>query len=150
MGEIMERVDLILHQTENNSFVEQNENMIQDFQKINKVYRDSGIHDITNKCNQNQNFARSFSNSEQVMFTSIDCKPDLKDNTVKENKDSNNNNNNNNNKPSKIKPYASISDDCNELFKKKQEKSNFMNRWNASVVDSIDFQGSKKTCDVKD
>jgi hypothetical protein len=36
------------------------------------------------------------------------------------------------------------------LFKKKQEKSNFMNRWNASVVDSIDFQGSKKTCDVKD
>merc|ERR1711865_1055895 len=106
MGEIMERVDLTLHQTENNSFVEQNENMIQDFQKINKVYRDSGIHDITNKCNQN--------------------------------------------KPSKIKPYASISDDCNELFKKKQEKSNFMNRWNASVVDSIDFQGSRKSCDVKD
>jgi hypothetical protein len=25
-----------------------------------------------------------------------------------------------------------------------------MNRWNASVVDSIDFQGGKKACDVKD
>jgi len=25
-----------------------------------------------------------------------------------------------------------------------------MNKWNASVVDSIDFQGKGKACDVKD
>eukprot|EP00801_Mesodinium_rubrum_P004536 Mrub_04539.p1 GENE.Mrub_04539~~Mrub_04539.p1 ORF type:complete len:391 (+),score=129.13 Mrub_04539:53-1174(+) len=111
--------------------------MIQDFQKINKVCRDSGIHDITNKCNPN--FTRSFSNSEQVMFTSVDRKPEVKD--IKEYQ---------NNKPNKLKPYASISDEPHEILNKRQEKSNFMNRWNASVVDSIDFQGDKKNCDIRD
>jgi hypothetical protein len=73
------------------------------------------------------------------MFTSVDRKPDLKEN--KEYHD---------NKPSKLKPYASISDDSHDLLKKKQEKSNFMSRWNASVVDSIDFQGEKRNCDIRD
>jgi hypothetical protein len=33
---------------------------------------------------------------------------------------------------------------------KKNFNSNFMNKWNASVVDSIDFQCGQRACDVKD
>ena len=70
----MERVNQSVKNEVSNSFVEQNENLISDFQKINKNYRDSGIKDITNQ--HSTNFTRTFSNSEQVMFNSVDRKPD--------------------------------------------------------------------------
>jgi len=69
------------------------------------------------------------------MFTSVDRKPEM--GAISH-------------KPNKIRPYSSISDETADLDARKKVASNFMNRWNASVVDSIDFQGDKKACDIKD
>lgn len=52
--------------------------------------------------------------------------------------------------PHKLKQYQSITESTTEFIKYKDVQTCFMERWKASVVESIDFQAELKGVDLKE
>lgn len=94
---------------------------------------DADIRDITNKY-ESSKMSRSFSSSSQVQLKSVDIKESNKAF----------------NGPHKMRVYESITDSITDAFQKKEKPSCFMQRWQASVVESIDFNTQPRGVDKKE